>query len=46
MAIISVHGILTYLTFDSPQDVVVVCVDDWFDDCQPLLLVMVQALRC
>ena len=45
MAILSVHGILTYLTFDSPPDVVVVFDVDWFDDGQLLMLVMQLALH-
>ena len=45
MAIISVHGILTYLTSDSPQDVVAVFVGEWFDDCQLIVLVVKLALH-
>ena len=45
MAIVSVHGFITYLTFGRLPDAVVVFAADWFDDCPPLLLAMMQALR-
>ena len=45
MAIVSVHGFTTYLTFGRPPDAVVVFAVDWFDDRPPLLLAMMQAPR-
>ena len=44
MAIVSVHGFITYPTFGSPPDAVVVFAVEWFDDCPPLSLAMMQAL--